>query len=275
VKPEAIAVAVDAPDRRSVAGRLFIGLVTGYGYTAMALWTALGICLFPMGFALWKAVTRWSNDRIMRHFVWIYGRGWLLIMSPFVRFRTQGLEGLGAAEPAVLVVNHRSYFDTYCMGLLPVFDVTFAVRAWPFRIPWYRWFMLLAGYINVEASEWDEIRAQGRRLLASRSHLLFFPEGHRSRDGRLGRFYSGAFRLASELGVKVIPLCISGTEELLPPGRLSLRPARVTLRALPAVDPEAFQGPDGHRRLCREVKGQIAAALVNTQGSTGTPWLRH
>ncbi len=266
MKPDTIAIPVAAPRDRSLVERFVAALASGYGYGVIALWTVLGICLFPLGFCLWKGVTRWSNGRIMRHFVWVYGRIWLLLMSPFVRFRTHGLEQLRDAAPAVLVVNHQSYFDTYCMGLLPVYDIAFAVRAWPFRIPWYGWFMLLADYLNVESSEWEATREQGRRLVEAGSHLLFFPEGHRSRNGELGRFYGGAFRLASELGVKVVPLCITGTDQLLPPGRFSLRPSRVTLRVLPAVDPEEFSGNDAHRKLCRAVKNRIADALQNEKG---------
>ena len=55
------------------------------------------------------------------------------------------------------------------------------------------------------------------------------PEAHRSRNGKLGRFYSGAFKVAVETGVPVVPLCITGTDEMLPPGRWWLRPARVCL----------------------------------------------
>ncbi len=61
-------------------------------YPAIIVWTVAGIILFPFCFILWKVFTGWENDRIMRHFVWIYGRGWLCIMSPFVRFRREGFK---------------------------------------------------------------------------------------------------------------------------------------------------------------------------------------
>ena len=59
-------------------------------YPAIIAWTLAGIIFFPFGFPLWKVLTGWEGDRIMRHFVWIYGRGWLCIMLPFVRFRREG-----------------------------------------------------------------------------------------------------------------------------------------------------------------------------------------
>jgi len=240
-------------------------LCTGLAYLGIALWTVLGMTLVPLGLVLWKLCTDWSTGKIVRHFIWIYGRGWLVLMAPFVRFHFAGEAVLRNREPCVFVVNHLSFFDTYCMGLLPVFDIAFAVRAWPFRIPGYSWFMRKAEYLDVETLSWDETLARGRRCLEQDTHLLFFPEGHRSRDGRQGRFYSGAFRLAAELDCKVVPLCITGTDDLLPPGRLWLRPCRVTLRALPAVDPARFPGPDGPRRFARVGKDQIARALPNRE----------
>ena len=230
-------------------------------YPLLAFWTLLGIVLFPIAFVLWKAVTRWSPGRIMRHFIWLYGRGWMVIVAPFIRFRRQGWEHLRLARPSILVVNHLSFFDTYCMAMLPFSDVTFAVRTWPFRMILYGFFMRLAGYLDVETADWSEVRALGEGILAAGGHLLFFPEGHRSRDGKLQRFYNGAFRLAAETGAPLVPLCITGTDTLLPPGRLWLAPARVTLRALPAVDTTSFTGSDGHRELARLVKGRMADNL--------------
>ncbi|WP_225911674.1 lysophospholipid acyltransferase family protein [Desulfuromonas versatilis] len=257
---------VESPDNslggaRRALRRLAELAATLWGYTLLVLWTLLGIALFPVLFVAWKLATRWSAGRIMRHFIWLYGRGWVAAFSPFVRFRREGLEQLRLARPSILVVNHLSFFDTYCMGLLPIHDVTFAVRAWPFRMFWYGRFMRLAGYLDVETAGWEEVRAAAERTLAAGGHLLFFPEGHRSRDGRLQRFYSGAFRLATETGAPLVPLCITGTDRLLPPGRLSLAPARVTLRALAAIDPGPFRGAEGHRELMREVKQRMAENL--------------
>lgn len=231
-------------------------------YPLIVLWTLLGIALFPLGFILWKAVAGWDNGRIMRHFIWIYGRGWLLIMAPFVRFRREGFENLKLDEPSIIVVNHLSFFDTYCMCLLPAHDITFTVRAWPFRMPWYGWFMRLAGYLDVESREWRHVHQSAAHALTGGGHLLFFPEGHRSRDGKLGRFQNGAFRLAADLNVPVVPLCITGTDQLLPPGRLWLRPTKITLRALPPLDAEGFSGGDGARRLRNLAHGRIAEVLA-------------
>jgi 1-acyl-sn-glycerol-3-phosphate acyltransferase len=231
-------------------------------YPLMVLWTLVGIILFLPAFAAWKLVTGWSPDRIMHHYIWIYGRVWLGVLWPFVRFRREGFAGREVRPPCICVVNHLSFLDTYFMGGLPFFDVVFMVRSWPFRMFWYAPFMRLAHYVDIESRSWDETLAACRREIASARYLLFFPEGHRSRDGGLGRFYSGAFKLAVETGLPIVPLGLSGTDRLLPPGYLWLQPATVRLRALPAVDPAAFAGPLGHLELRRHVKDLMARAIA-------------
>ncbi|WP_291317506.1 lysophospholipid acyltransferase family protein [Desulfuromonas sp.] len=239
-------------------------------YPLLVLWTLLGFVIFLPLLALFKVFAGWETGRIVRLCIWIYGRGWLVIMAPFVRFSRQGFEGGGIRTPAVLVVNHLSFFDTYCMGLLPFSDVTFAVRAWPFKMLWYTLFMRLAGYLNVERAGWEGVGADAREVFARSGFLLFFPEGHRSRDGELQRFYTGAFRLAVEEGVPVVPLCLSGTGELLPPGRLWLQPARVRLKALAPVDPAGFEGPAGPSAMRKAVKAAMEKELRAMRGMTGS-----
>lgn len=244
-------VGIAGPDLAAV-------LMTVIVYPLLVVWTLLGMILVPGLFLFWKGVTGWETGRIIRQFIWLYGRGWMVIVAPFVRFRRQGFAAAGIQGPAVIVINHLSFFDTFCMAALPFSDVTFAVRSWPFRMFWYAGFMRLAGYLDVESMDWESCLAAGRQVSEKEGFILFFPEGHRSRDGELQRFYSGAFRLARELGCPILPLCITGTDRLLPPGRRWLRPARVRLHALPMVDPAAFAS---HGELRRQVKAQMGRQL--------------
>ena len=230
-------------------------------YPAIISWTIVGIIIFPFGFVLCKVFTGWEGDRIMRHFVWIYGRGWLCIMSPFVRFRREGFKDNKISLPCIMVINHLSFFDTYCTGLLPFSNVAFTIRSWPFKMFWYAPFMRLANYLDLEAIGWDGAFEAGSRILSKSGSLLFYPEGHRSRDGRIQRFYSGPFKLAVETGFPILPLCITGTEVLLPPNRWWLQPAAICLRALHQVSPKEFTGETAHIDLRKHVKNLMTENL--------------
>lgn len=245
----------------------YIVIMNLWVYGLLATWTLLGVSLSPLvsGY-LWLRY-RWSSDRIVRHLIWLYGRGWLMLIAPFVDFERQGLAAEDLPDGCVFVINHLSFFDTYFMGGLPHSDITFAVRSWPFKMFWYRFFMRMANYLEVEDQSWQQTTEQGTNILKKGGSVLFFPEGHRSRDGQLQRFYSGAFQLAVASGRPVVPLCITGTGTLLPPERKSLRPATVRLRILPPVTVESFQHEGGHIQLRKQVKELMAQTLAEMKQS--------
>jgi 1-acyl-sn-glycerol-3-phosphate acyltransferase len=234
-------------------------LLTAMFYPLMAAWVLAGIAVSPLLIAFLKAATGWDIGRVMRYWIWVHGKGLLAIVSPFVRFRKEGLEGI--PRPCILAANHLSFVDGYLMSGLPFHDVTFAVGAWPFKMLWYAPFMRLAGYLEVENTDWKDAVALCGKVSSNRGTMLFFPEGHRSTDGRLQPFHSGCFRMAIETGLPLVPLCISGTDVLLPPGKHWLHPARVRLKALPAVDPADYGGPGGVSRMSNAVRKRMEEAI--------------
>jgi len=242
----------------------------------MLIWTAVGIFLFPALLIILKAATRWNAEQITRRLIWVYGRGWLAIMLPFIRFELIGIKQDKTKPPCIYVANHLSFFDIYCLAVLPYFNVSIAIRNWPFKMYWYAPFMHMAGYLNIEKMSWEKFSGSAAQVLSKGGALLFFPEGHRSRDGQLQRFYSGAFKLAAETGVKIVPLCIRGTNEVLPPGRWWLKPAKVTIKALDPVDPKSYAKPSSHRLIRKNVKNMMIQSLSEmdidtTMGNTDVP----
>lgn len=101
--------------------------------------------------------------------------------------------------------------------------------------------MRRAGYIDAEKMSPDNFfEGKGRELYEQGAAFLFFPEGHRSRDGRLHPFRSGAFLTAVEFNMPVVPVCMTGTEKFLSMNDPVIRPARINIDILPAVHPSSF-----------------------------------
>jgi 1-acyl-sn-glycerol-3-phosphate acyltransferase len=190
-----------------------------------------------------------------------YGFILLRLLFPVIPITVENKAGK-LPLPAIFVANHRSAIDPYLFGMLAVENAF--ITSWPFKLPVYGWAMRLAGYIDARAG-WPEIEAQGQCLLASGCSLIVWPEGHRSRTGRLGRFRKGAFKLAAATGRPVVPICILGAGELLPPGRLLLNPGPIRMIVLPpihlkkeedgAITPEYFR-TEAHRAISRELASQ-------------------
>jgi len=237
-------------------------LMNLWAYPLLIVWTLFCVVVFPAGYAVGRFLFKWSTARYTRWAIWAYGRGWLLFMWPFVRFERQQTEVLDVCKPYLFTINHLSFFDTFCMALLPIYNIAFAVRSWPFRMFWYRKFMYMARYLDVESDHWDDNLASSKITFAAGGSVLFFPEGHRSRDGFLQRFYSGGFKIAVTAGVQVVPLCITGTDKLLPPGRKLMHPCTITLRVLAPIDTAPFDTKGGHMQLRKLVKSQIEDNLI-------------
>ena len=250
---------------KNIAGKKFesayIVLVNLISIPLMFFWTILGVLLYPLTFLFLKYIFKKNRGEITRFCVWVYGRIWQLILSFFVSFKKEGLTKEIFSKPSIIVVNHRSFFDTYCMNMFPVFNICFAVRAWPFRIILYKQFMRWAEYLNIESTSIDKVRDLSENLIKNGNSLLFFPEGHRSKDCKLTRFYSGAFKLAVELDVPIIPICLTGTGKLFPPGRLWLKPSRIVMNGLEPIDPKQFHGEMAHIELKRYTKNLIEKKL--------------
>ncbi len=206
-------------------------------------------------------VMRWPADKAMQLLVSAYGKIWLLTLKPFAQLRLINMNAPGIPRPAILVMNHFSSLDAFYVGGLPLYQVTVCTRSWPFRMWWYAPFMRLAGYIDTEDLSWNQMLLRCGEVLEDGGRLLIFPEGHRSRNGRLGGLYSGAFKIACETNMPVVPVCIKGTDVLLPPGQWYLKPACVTMKVLKPVNPADFSGETPHLEMRRYVRQKLQEAM--------------
>jgi 1-acyl-sn-glycerol-3-phosphate acyltransferase len=230
-------------------------------YSLLTLWTVIASVIGIPLLYIWRLLTKWPLAKIMRLFVWIYGRGCILIFRPFIGLQCYNLNRERMPSPGVIVMNHLSFFDTYMVCLLPEFDINVSLRSWPFRMPWYSFFMRKAEYLNMESSSWEEVVIAAEKVKQKKHYMIIFPEGHRSRTGKTRRFYSGAFKLATELNLPILPLCVTGTHQLQPPGRWWLKPTRIKLKLLPPVFPEAYSGERAHVDMRKDVHREMVSAI--------------
>jgi 1-acyl-sn-glycerol-3-phosphate acyltransferase len=154
-----------------------------------------------------------------------YARGFIGLMLraiPGVHLEVPERSQLKSIRGSVVVCNHLSFLDPLLLlSLLP--GTITIVRPDFFRVPVFGWLLLGAGFLGPDlftgGRPWMD---RVRRRLQSGDNLLVFPEGTRSRDGRLGPFKKGAFYLAQQLAAPVVVLRLQGTDRVFPRGRLSL-----------------------------------------------------
>jgi 1-acyl-sn-glycerol-3-phosphate acyltransferase len=158
--------------------------------------------------------------------------------NPWWTFRVTGIENLPEkGTPVVYVSNHQSQADIITVFLLNR-QFRWLAKDTLFKIPFLGWAMTAAGYVPVKRGD---RRSHAECFKKSREHLdrgtsmLFFPEGTRSRDSTLQPFKSGAFRLACDARVGIVPLTLQGASNLLPKGSIIPAIATVTMTIHPMI----------------------------------------
>ena len=240
-------------------------LLNLYFWPAFFFITLLSLIVLPFIY-LFSCFPGRQWQSILRSSIRVYG--WVIVKSAglFATVRVCDRSG-GISPPVVFTPNHCSSIEPYLFGLLK-YEMAF-VTSWPFKLPVYSRLMRQAGYIDAGMGG-EAVIAQGLRLLNMGVSVIIWPEGHRSRDGRMSRFRNGAFLLACRAGVPVVPVHIKGAYEALPPGRRLLRARTVELCLLPPVCP----GHTGDEAACvyklkRSVKEAIEMDRERSQGTRG------
>ena len=187
---------------------------------------------------------------------------WLWWVQPFWSRTIEGLDNL-PAQAAVLASNHRSVIDIPALYGLPA-PLRTCARPGIFRVPVMGPFLSLSGQVPS-----DRLLEEGVAALRAGHHVLVFAEGSRSPDGEVKRFKTGAFRLAREADVPVVPIAIVGGEKIMAKGQAF--PTRwftpVRVRILPPVRP--LDGEDD-RAFASRVRDLVAAEVLQLDPE-GTP----
>jgi 1-acyl-sn-glycerol-3-phosphate acyltransferase len=174
-----------------------------------------------------------------------------------------GLQNIPASGPLIITPNHQTYADP-ALVTIPVRRRVYYM-AWNrlFEIPVFSWMIrrLRAFPVRIDAADPMSMR-EAIRLLTAGHVLMIFPEGERTRTGRVERFKLGAFRLATTLGVSVLPVTIAGGHESWPPGQVLPRRRRIAITYHPALKPDPSLEPrQAATALAQRARAVIADSL--------------
>ena len=171
-----------------------------------------------------------------------------------------------ASGPFLYVANHQSVLDPFVFWKLNIGPVVFAAKSWPFKLPVYGHLLRKTGFINTAESDFEALSEAVQQQLSRGRSVVFFPEG--SRRTTLGRFHSLPFHIALRLKRPVIPVCIDGHNQILPPKCYFPQTAPVRYTVLAALYPADFPGDEGALRFAQKAKNLIARELSQA-GSNG------
>jgi 1-acyl-sn-glycerol-3-phosphate acyltransferase len=235
-------------------------------------WAFFALTLPPLflgALLLFLVTAPFDRRRVVLHLYSCLWASLYVYVNPLWRCRVVGRERLPWRGAAVIVANHLSIADILVLyGLYRPFK--WVSKSSVFRVPFLGWNMALNGYVPVTRGAAESVRrmlARCRELLDQGSPLLLFPEGTRSVTGELQPFKDGAFRLAAEAGVPVIPVALSGTFESVPKHGVVMRDRMdAVVEVLEPLDPRAFADAGALRDAAR---ASIAAALARRSAAGG------
>jgi len=192
------------------------------------------------------------------------------------RVRLEGVGHLPASGPAILAANHVSFFDSVVLILAVRRPISFVGKA-EYLHSWKTRRLLPAlGMIPLDRRgnrQMIEAFNAAEGVLRSGGLFAIYPEGTRSRDGKLHPGHTGAAHIAVTTGVPIIPVGIMGTDRVQPPGVRLPRPFRpVNVSFGPPINPADYQGT--RVRLRRVITADLMAAiqvLSHQASSTASP----
>lgn len=195
----------------------------------------------------------------------VFGKLWPRVNMAvlFMRVRVLGRENIDPNQSYIIAANHQSQLDIYVLyGCLNV-HFKRAMKQELRRVPILGLACELMGHIFIDRSNTDAARlslTEAQTRLKEGISAVFFPEGTRSRSGHLGTFKKGAFRLALDLAIPVLPIRIHNTNNILPSGGLDWRPGSATLRIHPTIT-QTGDNPADVNVLSARTRDVIAEAL--------------
>jgi len=188
-----------------------------------------------------------------------------LVLRVFCRIEVSGVEKVPLEGPIIIASNHLSWLDPPAIGVVLPRPIAYIARADLFQKPFLRWLLPRLYVIPVERGSGD-LAAVKAAIRSLRSGMAFgiFPEGTRSRSGKMQPFKSGAAAIALRTGAQVVPLAVIGSDKIWPPGGKPRLGGRLRLVIGDPVDLSAYRGKLDKEHLeaaTKEVEKAVAALL--------------
>jgi 1-acyl-sn-glycerol-3-phosphate acyltransferase len=174
-------------------------------------------------------------------FLHYIGKLWsrLNIYLAFCGVQIKGLENLDPRRTYVVLSNHQSLFDVWALIAYLPLQLRWIIKNEIRKMPVFGYALERMGHIYVDRDRGSSV-VQGiekaARKVKEGTSVVFFPEGTRSEDGRLGKFRRVGFILAQKTGYPILPITINGSRFVLPKNTLDLMPGRIEINIKPPIE---------------------------------------
>ena len=216
-------------------------------------WIVLVVC-YPFDKA--RKVVHWCSKMICMFF-WKVPFTW--------KQRVSGLENIDKNKSYVIVLNHQSMVDILSLYFVPL-NFRWVSKQEVFKMPYIGQLLIAHGDIPIRRGRAAEAMAkvvnEGKMWISRGASIAIFPEGTRSKNGEIQRFKGGAFALAKEAGVEILPIVLDGTTKIFKPKSIWFNWRNVlTVKVLPPISAEKVAATDAGE-MAKEVQAIMTEALA-------------
>ena len=197
-------------------------------------------------------------------------RGWarLILRASGCPVVVHGIEHVTCDAPRVIASNHVSWFDVFAIASVIPGRYAFVAKKELERIPLFGSAWKAAGHVSIDRSDRSRaiasLRQAGECIRMQRSSVVIFPEGTRSRTGRLQPFKKGAFMLAVEARVPIVPTVVVGSYDIMRPDDWKVHPSTIHIHFCEPIDTDGITAENAEELMDR-VRGRIAGVLAETE----------
>ncbi|MBO7311602.1 MAG: 1-acyl-sn-glycerol-3-phosphate acyltransferase [Alistipes sp.] len=228
----------------------YIVVATCWFVLYVASFIALVVCYpFDKKRVVVHKLSKWLTDTVF-------------VFAPGMRRDVIGMENIDTKQAYVVVLNHQSMVDILSIYNLPLV-FKWVSKKEVYRIPLVGRLLLMHGDIVINRASAKEamqlVHSKGKEWLKKGASVSIFPEGTRSKDGEIHNFKAGAFILAKDAGVPILPIVLDGTDKLIRNGWMINWRNRITIKVLPPISAEEVQNRD-----IKDVMAQVKEDMVNT-----------
>lgn len=239
-------------------------------------WGYLALSLTAFWFAVaipWLIITPFDRRRRFSHWYAYTWANHYLALSPFWNIHVENREKIDPNQVYVMCPNHQSISDIFVMFKLKV-QFKWVSKHTVFFVPFMGWMMAMAGYVGIrrgDARSRQQMMDDCLTHLRRGSSIMIFPEGGRSHDYAMRPFKRGAFAMACETKLPVLPIVIEGTRDALPHGTWVFqqrdKKLDVWVRILDPIDPAEVDFDPA--RLQKRVRGVMERELDRLRAEKG------
>ncbi|MGV3461382.1 MAG: 1-acyl-sn-glycerol-3-phosphate acyltransferase [Flavobacterium sp.] len=231
----------------------------GLGGFLLSIFSLVFINLIPAR-KKWKMkVFRYLMSKFMKS---------VLYTNPWIKKRIINPHNETFDKPAVIIANHTSFLDILAVGMLSP-KIIYLVSDWVYNSPVFGIGVKLAGFYPVSQGLEGGVEHLRKKVKQGYS-LVIFPEGTRSETNQVHRFHKGAFYLAEEFGLDIVPIIIHGNSEVLPKGDFIIDNGIIDVHILQRIAADDKSFGDGYaartRTLSKWFRDQFAAIRKAAEG---------